>query len=307
MIDIEFSSVYKTYNPGLFKKKVPAVRDLSLEVKQGEVFGLIGPNGAGKSSTIRLLLGLVRPDAGKVMYRGQSIKDSGIQQEIGYLPEAPYLYDHLTLEELLVFCGRASGLSAAVTVSRGAELMDRLAMAEARKRPLRTFSKGMLQRAGICFALLQDPALVILDEPMSGLDPVGRKMVFDLVTDLKCQGKTVFFCSHILNDVERLCDRIGMMNKGRLLHVLDQSSFVSSDHELLHLVVEPLSDPQRNGLQPLVNVLTDQLDSCVVSFPAANLAVVAEKLHMLEVAVLGGRSERQSLEEYFMRTVEGAQ
>lgn len=307
MIDIEFSSVSKTYNPGLFKKKVPAVRNLSLEVRQGEVFGLIGPNGAGKSTTIRLLLGLIRPDAGTVHYRGRSLKDSGVQREIGYLPESPYLYDHLTLEELLAFCGRASGLSSAVTLNRGAELMDRLAMTEARKRPLRTFSKGMLQRAGICFALLQDPAVVVLDEPMSGLDPVGRKMVFDLVTDLKCQGKTVFFCSHILNDVERLCDRIGMMNKGRLLHVLDQNSVVSSDQEFLHLVVGPLSELQHKGLQPLVNTLTDQLDSCVVSFPAANLAMVAEKLHALEVAVLGARSERQSLEEYFMQTVGGEQ
>lgn len=307
MTDIEFISVNKTYNPGLFKKKVPAVRDLSLEVRRGEVFGLIGPNGAGKSTAIRLLLGLIRPDAGKVQYRGRPLKDSGFQREIGYLPEAPYLYDHLTLEELLAFCGRASGLSSAMTARRGAELMDKLAMTEARKRPLRTFSKGMLQRAGICFALLQDPAVVILDEPMSGLDPVGRKMVFDLVTDLKDKGKTVFFCSHILNDVERLCDRIGIMNRGRLLHVLDQDSFSSSDQELLHLVVRPLDEVQRNGLQALVTALTDQSASCVVSFPAVNLATVADKLHDLGVEVLEARNERLSLEDYFMQMVEGDQ
>jgi ABC-2 type transport system ATP-binding protein len=305
MSEIRLRSIRKTYNPGLFKKKVQAVRGLSLEVNRGEVFGLIGPNGAGKSTTIRMLLGLIRPDAGNVEYRGRPLKTANIQQEIGYLPEAPYLYDHLTLDELLAFCGRASGMSSAAIIERGAELMDKLAMTEARKRPLRTFSKGMLQRAGICFALLHDPTLVILDEPMSGLDPVGRKMVFDLVIDLKEKGKTVFFCSHILNDVERLCDRIGIMDKGRLLRMLDRETFSSSEAVLFHLVVPGLDESQRCTLQPLVKAFTDKEGSCILSFPQENLSRVAKNLSTFGVEILGGREERLSLEDVFMQTVGG--
>lgn len=305
MSEISFSKVKKSYNPGLFKKKVRAIYDLSFEVRRGEVFGLVGPNGAGKSTTIRLLLGLIRPDSGKIEYRGTSLKEAGIKDNIGYLPEAPYLYDHLTLDEILVFCGRASGMTLSNIADRGIELMDKLAMSEARKRPLRTFSKGMLQRAGICFALLQDPELVILDEPMSGLDPVGRKMVFDLVVDLKERGKTVFFCSHILNDVERLCDRIGIMDKGRLLRMLERDSFISGDAVLLHLLVSSLDESKRNSLQFLVNAFTDQENGCILSFPVENLSRVAEKLHAFGIEILAGRNERLSLEDIFMQTVEG--
>jgi ABC-2 type transport system ATP-binding protein len=307
MVDIKLSSVSKTYNPGLFKKKVQAVSNLSLEVKKGEVFGLIGPNGAGKSTTIRLMLGLIVSDSGEVLYRGRLLRTSSLQKEIGYLPEAPYLYDHLTLEEMLAFCGKVSGMSSSVTIKRGMELMNRLSIIEARKRPLRTFSKGMLQRAGICFALLQDPSLIILDEPMSGLDPIGRKMVFDLVTDLKEKGKTIFFCSHILNDVESLCDRIGIMGKGRLLKIVNHESFVSNEGEMLHLVVKFLNDAQQQILKPLVTALTKELHKSIVTFPASDLPRVVNKLHHMGVHVLGCRSERLSLEDFFMRTVEAAQ
>ncbi len=175
MAILALRNISKTYYPGLFQKKVNAVRNLSLEVDKAEVFGLIGPNGAGKSTTIRLLLGLVRPDTGAIEFQDKPLAVADLQRQIGYLPENPYLYDHLTLEELLTFCGRASALSSEQTRRRGRELMEKLAMTEARKRPLRTFSKGMLQRAGICFALLHDPTVVILDEPMSGLDPIGRR------------------------------------------------------------------------------------------------------------------------------------
>lgn len=303
MTQIEFLSVSKTYKSGIFKKKVRAVCDLSLAVRQGEVFGLIGPNGAGKSTTIRLLLGLIRPDAGIVKFCGRPLDSSQIQREIGYLPETPYLYDHLTLEELLAFSGRASGLSSHMIAKRSAELMAKLAMIEACKRPLRTYSKGMLQRAGICFALLHDPSVVILDEPMSGLDPLGRKMVFDLVSDLKAQGKTVFFCSHILNDVERLCDRIGLVDRGRLRRILEREYFAANDKAMLHLEVSPLDEHQRIGLQSLITSLTDEEETSIVSFPADQFYMVAEKLHVMRVEVLGGRNERLSLEEIFMQTV----
>ncbi len=307
MNDILFQNVKKSYKTSMFKSPVVAISNLSLSIQKGEVFGLVGPNGAGKSTTIRLLLGLIRPDAGIVQFRGRPLKGANIQKEIGYLPETPYLYDHLTLEELLAFCGKASGLSSHLTGKRSAVLMAKLAISESRKRPLRNFSKGMLQRAGICFALLHDPAVLVLDEPMSGLDPVGRKMVFDLVTDLKAQGKTIFFCSHILNDVERLCDRIGLMDKGRLCRVLDRGFFDTNDQVLLHLEVSPLDGHQRNCLQPLVTSLVEETAKFIISFPAAHLSMVAEKLHTMQVEVLGGRNEQLSLEEVFMQTVGGPQ
>lgn len=220
MGEVEFSlqGLSKQYDPGLFKKKVPSVKDLSIDIVRGEVFGLIGPNGAGKSSTIRLMLGLIRPDAGAVYFRDKPLEESRFRNFIGYLPENPYLYDHLTLDELLDFGLAFSGQRDEKKPVRE-DLLRKTGMEYARNRSLKTFSKGMLQRAGLCFALVRDPDVVILDEPMSGLDPLGRKMVIDLILELKSQGKTIFFCSHILNDVERLCDRIGIMAAGRLLDV----------------------------------------------------------------------------------------
>lgn len=303
MIDVVLHEVSKTYNPGLFKNKVRAVHDLSFEVLRGEVLGLIGPNGAGKSTTIRLLLGLIRPDSGTILFRGKPLKDAAIQREIGYLPENPYLYDHLTLQELLDFCGQASGLESSQASRRGTELMEKLDLLHARKRPLRTFSKGMLQRAGICFALLHDPPMVILDEPMSGLDPIGRKMVFDLVMELKQQGKTVFFCSHILSDVERLCDRIGLMANGSLVRRFSRDDFLHENGSSIHLFTSRLSEPQLQEIEPLVDNLRSEANGHLLAVSSSRYYEVSECLNRLGVEVLGCRSEWVSLEDLFMDVV----
>lgn len=217
MSQIILNSLCKSYSPGLFKKRIQAVDGLSLKVSSGSVYGLVGPNGAGKSTTIRMLLNLIRPDRGEVTINDQSVASGDFLHDVGYLPENPYLYDHLTLRELLQFAGRACGMSSSPFSSRTQELTSQTGIAHALSRKLRTFSKGMRQRAGLCFALLHDPGLVVLDEPMSGLDPLGRKMVCDLILDLKQQGKTIFFCSHILSDTERLCDQIAILHQGRLI------------------------------------------------------------------------------------------
>lgn len=295
-----FNNVCKTYDPGLFKKKIQAVNDLSFDLRQGEVFGLIGPNGAGKSTAIRMLLGLIRPDSGTIFYKGGPLREGAIQRDIGYLPENPYLYDHLNLLELLTFCGRSSGLDAAAISERGTALMTRLNLLEAQKRPLRTFSKGMLQRAGICFALLHDPSIVVLDEPMSGLDPIGRKMVFDLVMELKGEGKTIFFCSHILNDVERLCDRIGLMNRGKLVRLFARADFPQNDGNTVILRIAPLDAPQRDDLQALGGRLRQEEGEMLLAVDEDCYHPVNRYLEQQGVAVLGGRSEWVSLEELFM-------
>lgn len=303
MIEIQLQNISKTYNPGLFKKKVRAVNDLSFEVHQGEVFGLIGPNGAGKSTTIRMLLGLIRPDSGVIMFRGKPLGEAGIQKITGYLPENPYLYDHLSLHELLDFCGRTSGLDSSVITERGQVLMTKLNLLEVQKRPLRTFSKGMLQRAGICFALLHDPAIIVLDEPMSGLDPIGRKMVFDLVMELKGEGKTIFFCSHILNDVERLCDRIGLIHQGRLVRSFDRSDFFRPDGKTVILEAAYLAAQQQGDLERLGVRLRHVGSGHLLAIPAGNYYEVNAYLEKHQLNIVGCRSEWESLEELFMRII----
>lgn len=213
---IQFENVSKSFKEGLKGKTVQALQNLSLEVQSGEVFGFLGPNGAGKSTTIKILLNLIFPDSGQAFIDGRSVNDKDVRRLVGFLPENPYFYDYLTADELLWFGGRASGLDRKQIAMATDELLERVGLIEARKRPLRTYSKGMVQRAGLALALVHDPQVVILDEPMSGLDPVGRKMVGDLLIDLKQRGKTVFFSSHILNDVERFCDRVGITVGGRL-------------------------------------------------------------------------------------------
>lgn len=300
---VELKSINKTYNPGLFKKKVTAVDGLSFVIRQGEVFGLIGPNGAGKSTTIRMLLGLIRPDKGTIHFHGKALHEATIQQEIGYLPENPYLYDHLTLLELLSFCGKTSNLNTTQIKNRGEQLMSKLNLLDAQKRPLRTFSKGMLQRAGICFALLHDPSMVILDEPMSGLDPIGRRMVFDLVMELKQQGKTVFFCSHILNDVERLCDRIGLMNRGRLIKEFEREDFLQNIGKAVFIHTAELTQDQLDKLQLLGSTIRKEPEGHLLAIPDDKYYVVNNYLEGAKVEILGCRSEWRSLEDLFMQTV----
>lgn len=198
-------------------QRVKAVRGLSLSVQAGEVYGFLGPNGAGKTTTLKMLMGLVKPTAGTAQIMGAPLGDRGARARIGYLPEHPYFYEHLKPEEFLHFYGRLYGLSGQTLKRRAAELVDKVGLGYARTRTLRKFSKGMVQRLGLAQTLINDPDLVILDEPMSGLDPMGRKTVRDLIFELKDQGKTVFFSSHILQDVEMVCDRVGILKSGKLI------------------------------------------------------------------------------------------
>lgn len=213
---ISIKGLSKCFREGVRGRKVQALTELSLEVRQGEVFGFLGPNGAGKSTTIKVLLNLIRPDEGTASIFGMDVKNPGVRQKVGYLPENPYFYDYLTAEELLWFGGRSSNVRAHVLKTRIPELLERVGLTGAGNRHLRTYSKGMVQRAGLALALVHNPEVVILDEPMSGLDPLGRKMVGDLILEMKEQGKTVFFSSHILNDIERFSDRIAIVAKGCL-------------------------------------------------------------------------------------------
>ena len=213
---IKFADVSKEFKEGVTAKRVKALANLSLEIEQGQIFGFLGPNGAGKSTAIKILINLIYPDCGRATIRDMDVGDKNVRSFVGYLPENPYFYDYLTAEELLWFGGKSSGMAKAEILERSNLLLDKVQLLEARKRPLRTYSKGMVQRAGLALALIHNPKVVILDEPMSGLDPIGRKMVGDIILELKGEGKTVFFSSHILSDVERFCDQIGIIVGGRL-------------------------------------------------------------------------------------------
>ena len=214
MNDIAYEAVQKQYKSGRKQRNVLA--DFSLTVGQGEFYGLLGPNGAGKSTAIKLLLDLIRPDSGSISIRGLTTGLPKARRPLGYLPENPYFYHHLSGWDTLLFCGQASGLSKKDVRIRGEELFGILNLSEAASRPVRSYSKGMTQRLGLAAALVHDPAILVLDEPMSGLDPLGRHLVATLLGDLKDKGKTIFMCSHILSDIERLCDRVGIIHRTRL-------------------------------------------------------------------------------------------
>ena len=218
---IEITNLTKDYELGFFRKRsVRALDHLSLSIDHGQIFGFLGANGAGKTTTLKLLMRLIFPTSGSARILGHDIQDVSMHQRIGYLPENPYFYDYLTAREFLDYCGEIFGLRAANRKKRTADLLARVKLDEKRwDTQLRKFSKGMLQRVGLAQSLVNDPEIVFLDEPMSGLDPVGRREVRDLIATLRDEGKTVFMCSHILSDIEVLCDRVAILKGGRLAQV----------------------------------------------------------------------------------------
>lgn len=227
---IMISDVSKSFATG--HRKNQAVCGLSLTIAQGEVYGFLGPNGAGKSTTIKLLLRFLKPDSGSLHILGNTLGQEEFRHRIGYLSEFPFFYNHLTARETLLLSGRLSGMTRQAIDQRIFMLLDRMTLADAADRQVGGFSKGMKQRLGMANALIHDPEVLIFDEPMSGLDPVGRHQIKRLITELKEQGKTIFFSSHILSDIEALCDRIGVIHEGVLLYSGELADFIATDEEL---------------------------------------------------------------------------
>lgn len=227
---IEISRVSKSFRAD--RKKNQALTDLSLTIAQGEVFGFLGPNGAGKSTTIKLLLGFLKPESGHLRILGKTVGQDEFRHRIGYLSEFPVFYDHLTARETLLLSGRLSGITHQGIAQRIPMLLERMNLGEATNRRVGGFSKGMKQRLGMANALVHDPDVLIFDEPMSGLDPVGRHQIKNLIAELKQEGKTIFFSSHILSDIEALCDRIGIIHKGALLYTGGLEDFLATGMSL---------------------------------------------------------------------------
>src|SRR6266436_1552617 len=245
MTAIEILGLEKIYSVGFWRKRPKlALKPLNLTVEDGEVFGFLGPNGAGKTTTLKMLMGLVFPTGGSARILGKEVGDPEVKAQIGFLPEQPYFYDYLTARELLDYYGQLSGVPAQDRPHKIAEMLDRVGLREAANVQLRKFSKGMLQRVGIAQAVLHNPKIVFFDEPMSGLDPMGRREVRDLMEQLKHQGKTVFFSTHILSDAEALCDRVAIIHQGELRGIGAVADLTSSVHGNVELVWQGNAVPQ---------------------------------------------------------------
>ena len=298
---IEIENLTKEYPFGfLHLKKKTSLEGLNMQVESGEVFGFIGPNGAGKSTTIKLLMRLIFPTAGSARILGKPISDVEMHRDIGYLPEQPYFYDYLTAAELLDYFAQFHDLSTADRKDRVAKMLKKVGLETARKIQLRKYSKGMLQRVGLAQAILHDPEVVILDEPMSGLDPVGRREVRDIILELRKEGKTVMFSTHILSDAEMLCDRVGVIVGGKLRGVGAPGTLVdmkTQGMEILFKLSGPsnaalVSEAERTGDRYRLQVAEEELYAAIEQLRGAGA-------HILSVSEV-----KATLEEYFMHLVE---
>jgi len=303
---LETSGLSKSYPTGvLHQGRRSALEELTLNVPRGEVFGYLGPNGAGKTTTLKLLLGLLRADRGSARVLGVPHTERAWRYRAGYLPENPYLYDYLTPQEYLDYAGRLFGMPGSERRERSAQLLHRVGLAESARVPMRRFSKGMLQRAGLAQALLNDPELVFLDEPMSGLDPMGRHMVKEVILDLRSRGRTVFFSTHILSDAESLCDRVGLLRSGRLVTVGRLDDILRIDVSYLEVLVSGVDAGLLERLRGLKGkrALGERWS---LEVEEKSLGPVVSAVQEAGGRILSVQPVRESLEDYFIREM-GAQ
>jgi ABC-2 type transport system ATP-binding protein len=300
---IEIDKLTKDYEVGFWRKrKVRALDGLSLTVEPGQIFGFLGANGAGKTTTLKLLMRLIFPTAGTARILNRDIADVSMHARIGYLPENPYFYDYLTAREFLNYCGELFAQSKSVRRSRTEELLTRANLDQKSwDRQLRKFSKGMLQRVGLAQALVNDPEIVFLDEPMSGLDPVGRREVRDLIASLRTEGKTVFMCSHILSDIEVLCDSVAILKSGRLAHAgsLDElRARETSSVEIIAAGADAAALKQHLSVAAEVTATPSGLRIEVAD--EKDVDAVIATLRKVNGKLLSVQPVRQSLEELFL-------
>jgi len=306
MAAIEILGLEKTYSVGFWRKKPKyALRPLNLAVEDGEVFGFLGANGAGKTTTLKLLMGLIFPTGGSARILGMEIADPRMKAQIGFLPEQPYFYDYLTARELLEYYGQLSGMDPKHRSRKVNEVLQRVGLPDVGGTQLRKFSKGMLQRVGIAQAILHDPKVVFLDEPMSGLDPMGRREVRDLIAQLKHEGKTVFFSTHILSDAETLCDRVGIIHQGELRGVGIVADLTSSVHGKVEVVWQGTSVPSSlRALGAECHVTGDTVRAVLAE---ANQDTALEALRRERLRLISVTPVRNSLEDYFIQKLRPAE
>src|ERR1700687_358077 len=306
MAAIEILGLEKTYAVGFWRKRPKyALRPLNLSVEDGEIFGFLGPNGAGKTTTLKLLIGLIFPSAGFARILRMAVDDPRMKAQIGFLPEQPYFYDYLTARELLEYYGQLSGVEAKQLSSRVDQVLQRVGLPDVGGVQLRKFSKGMLQRVGIAQAILHDPKLVFFDEPMSGLDPMGRREVRDLMEQLKHEGKTVFFSTHILSDAEALCDRVAIIHKGELRSIGAVEDLTSSVQGKVEVIWQGTAVPSSMKALGAECHVTGDTVRAIISESQQDAAIDAlrrERMRLIAITPL-----RTSLEAYFVEKLQHSQ
>ena len=301
---IEILGLEKVYQIGFWRKRPKrALHPLNLSVEDGEIFGFLGPNGAGKTTTLKMLMGLVFPTGGSARILGMELDDPRMKSRIGFLPEQPYFYDYLTAKELLRYYGQLSGMDSRQLGPRVEAILGQVGLKDSANVQLRKFSKGMLQRAGIAQAILHDPEVVFLDEPMSGLDPMGRREVRNLIEQLKSEGKTVFFSTHILSDAEALCDRVAILHQGTLRGVGAIEDLTSGIGGKVEIVWAGTSIPQ--SLESLGAECHVAGDSVRAVLPSAKQEAALDALRREKLRLVSVTPVRVSLEDYFIRQLAG--
>ncbi len=296
----------KTYRSGFRLKKVQALVDLNLEIEKGETFGFLGPNGAGKTTFIKILMGLARPSSGSVEVFGRPTGEAEVKSRMGFLPESPYFYEYLSAREFLELAARLSGVPRKEAQVRVRHLLKLVRMERAADARMYSFSRGMLQRVGIAQALIGDPELVILDEPMGGLDPIGRKEFRDIIADLRERGKTVFFSTHILPDVEMICDRVGIIIAGRLVTTGRLSEMLDQEVDSIEITVTGVTGKFRKVFERVAQHTIRSEDTLLLTVKNEEevdriLAIVREAGAKLQALI----PRRKTLEDYFMTHVQG--
>jgi ABC-2 type transport system ATP-binding protein len=306
---VQMEHLSKIFRVGFWGRRVTAVDQLSLDVRTGEVFGFLGPNGAGKTTTLKILMGLIYPSSGEARLFGHAVGSAQAKAKLGFLPESPYFYEYLTSREFLNFYGHLFGLWGRSLDKRVDELLELVGMTQAHDLQLRKFSKGMLQRVGIAQALINDPELVILDEPMSGLDPIGRKEVRDLILRLKESGKTVMFSSHILHDAEMLCDRVAMIMKGKLVACGQVSDLIEcGTTQEVEMVVDRLFLEGIEQLRPLASKVVVQGERVMAVLGSQRQVDEAlEVVRANKAKLVSLVPHKASLEDLFIREAKGVQ
>ena len=301
---IEVVDLRKTFRTPFARRKVEALRGVSFTVERGHLFGFVGPNGAGKTTTIRTLMGLIRPTSGTAKLLGHAIPSRAARFRVGFLPESPYFYDYLTVGELLDLAGRLFGVPKDLRKKRADELIERVGLSRARTQSLKKFSKGMLQRAGLAQALMNDPDLVVLDEPMSGLDPIGRKEVRELMLSLRDAGKTVFFSTHILSDVEAITDRVAIVARGTLVASGTPQELVKRTLLGVDIIVRIPDTTNIDALTAGASRIRRVGDELSLSLTATDdVDAWLARAHTAEAKVISVTPRHETLEDLFLREV----
>jgi ABC-2 type transport system ATP-binding protein len=283
-----------------------ALKNLSLAVEEGEIFGLLGPNGAGKTTTLKILMGIIFPTRGSARILGRALGDKWAKARLGFLPENPYFYDYLTGREFLKYYGQLYGIGRRERARRAEALLERVGLRDAANLPLKGYSKGMLQRVGLAQALLNDPQIVILDEPQSGLDPLGRKEIRDLILQLREEGKTVFFSSHILSDAELVCDRVAILYAGELKNIGKLTDLLSARIREYEIVACGVPSATLEQWRPrLDRLIVQQDEAMMIVRQEGDAREILANLAALGASLVSFNPRRETLEEYFIAQVRG--